>query len=106
MELFFMLTAMLALIGPIVAGRVRCILITPRLPSAAQEQRSLEAGAFGSPHENLSGKPDWCPKHAWVTRTTAGRSEQSTTLSHFVRVTAALARVDHVAPNYVLRPRC
>lgn len=31
MELFFMMTAMLALLGPIAVGRVRCIRITPRL---------------------------------------------------------------------------
>jgi hypothetical protein len=31
MELFFMMTAMLALLGPIAVGRVRCIRIAPRL---------------------------------------------------------------------------
>jgi hypothetical protein len=31
MELFFMMTAMLALLGPIAVGRVRCIRISPRL---------------------------------------------------------------------------
>lgn len=31
MELFFMMTAMLALLGPIALGRVRCIRIAPRL---------------------------------------------------------------------------
>lgn len=31
MELFFMMTAMLALLGPIAAGRVRCMRIAPRL---------------------------------------------------------------------------
>jgi hypothetical protein len=30
MELFFMMTGMLALLGPIAIGRVRCIRITPR----------------------------------------------------------------------------
>lgn len=111
MELFFMLTAMLALIGPIVAGRVRCILMTPRhlfkrmLSSMPLDQRSPEAGALAWPHEVLSGKPDWCPKHAWATRTTVIRNGQSTTLSTFVRVTAALARVDHIAPNYASCPR-
>jgi hypothetical protein len=31
LELLFMLTAMLALLGPIAVGRVRCIRVTPRL---------------------------------------------------------------------------
>ena len=31
MELFFMMTAMLALLGPIALGRMRCIRIAPRL---------------------------------------------------------------------------
>ncbi len=31
MELIFMMTAMLALLGPIVAGRLRCIRIAPPL---------------------------------------------------------------------------
>lgn len=31
MELFFMMTAMLALLGPIALGRVRCIRFAPRL---------------------------------------------------------------------------
>lgn len=31
MELFFMMTGMLALLGPIAVGRARCIRITPRL---------------------------------------------------------------------------
>jgi hypothetical protein len=32
MEAFFMMTAMLALLGPMAIGRVRCIRITGRLP--------------------------------------------------------------------------
>ncbi len=35
MELFFMMTAMLALLGPIALGRVRCIRVTPRLRGLA-----------------------------------------------------------------------
>lgn len=112
MELFFMLTATLALLGPIVAGRLRFILLTQRarklfnriLPPPSQDQHSLHAGAFAWPHDTLSGKPDWCPKQAWTSRTSAIRSERSTTLSNFVRATAALARVDQIAPNYARRP--
>ena len=48
MEYFCMMTAMLALLGPIAVGRVRCIRITPRLfallsyvlPTAAERARS------------------------------------------------------------------
>jgi hypothetical protein len=35
MELFFMMSAMLALLGPIALGRVRCIRVTPRLRGLA-----------------------------------------------------------------------
>ena len=49
MEYFCMMTAMLALLGPIAVGRVRCIRVTPRLftllsyvlPTAAQRARSI-----------------------------------------------------------------
>lgn len=54
MELFLMLSATLALIVPIVIGRVHCIRITPRLlqlykciaPSASLGEGSFEAGFF------------------------------------------------------------
>jgi hypothetical protein len=64
MELFFMMTAMLALLGPIAVGRVRCIRITPRLlervacigPTVSRTKRAAlggcntwsDAGAFSA----------------------------------------------------------
>ena len=59
MELFFMLSAMLALIVPIAIGRVRCIRMTPRLlhlfksiaSSAFPRERFLKPGMFGRAHQ-------------------------------------------------------
>jgi hypothetical protein len=48
MELFFMMTAMLALLGPIAAGRIRCIHFTPRLQhlfSFASDSRAERSSA-------------------------------------------------------------
>jgi hypothetical protein len=67
MELFFMLTATLALIVPIAIGRIRCVRISPRLlhlfkcvlPPVALRARPLSTGAQGL----LSDKPGRWPKH-------------------------------------------
>ena len=75
MEMFFMLSAMLALIVPIVIGRVRCIRVTPRLlqlykcivPSASLGKSFLQAG-FSWAHEaswQLSRHAHWTdPRNA------------------------------------------
>lgn len=76
MELFFMMTAMLALIVPIAVGRVRCILIVPRrrrlfnriLSTTAEIELALKAGAIVSMSGVASGRPDR-PAQSWAART-------------------------------------
>ena len=69
MELFFMMTAMLALLGPIAVGRVRCIRIAPRLldlvadllPTVSRTNRAaLDAGV-------LPGQICWATLHVNAT---------------------------------------
>jgi hypothetical protein len=68
MEAFFMMTAMLALLGPMVVGRLRCIDITARLLEldlvksilatvAASATVALVAGNTSTDAGRASGKP-------------------------------------------------
>ena len=101
MELFFMMTAMLTLIVPIAVGRVRCVLITPRLRNLFRCMRPIMSVGDGL----LSGKPACRPAPAWPTRPAAILSEGSSNLSNFVRLTADLARVDNMASANACRPQ-
>jgi hypothetical protein len=69
MELFFMMTAMLALLGPIAVGRVRCIRIAPRMLQLAAKiiasvsrvnRASFDAGV-------LPGQICWATLHVNAT---------------------------------------
>jgi hypothetical protein len=60
MELFFMMTAMLALLGPIALGRVRCIRVTPRLRGLAcyifPVRSHAQSGTFNFPGMALDAR--------------------------------------------------
>lgn len=72
MELFFMMTAMLTLLGPIAVGRVRCIGITPRLLDPVQVRQPAVASASKGGRE--SGRRLSAPYPARLARLAAARS--------------------------------
>lgn len=90
MELFFMMTAMLALIVPIAVGRARCIVITPRL-------LYLFKSILSTISETGSVTLEAGPKRSAAAPTEVICSDESATLSNFVRLTDALPYDDTVS---------
>lgn len=86
MELFFMMTAMLALLGPIAVGRVRCIRIAP-----GPDRSALDAGV-------LPGQI--CSATLHVCATTALRRQQFN-----LRSNAAVRSSVRTASDWLARPR-
>ena len=92
MQLFFMMSAILALLVPIAVGRVRRILITPRLldlfkrilpTMSATERDALEAGTTWWDADLFSGKPDWAKLLAYRHNTLS--AEERAFLDHEVQ---------------------
>lgn len=69
MELFFMMTAMLALLGPIAVGRVRCIRFAPRLLALAANIMPTVSRTSHGTHDAgaLPGRICWATLHTYAT---------------------------------------
>lgn len=85
MELFFMMTAMLALLVPIIVGRLRRALLAPRLSDlfnpiaptlSAPERVAIVAGAMRLDADLFPGKPAWSKLPAYRRRSLSAEGRQ------------------------------